>query len=48
MSTRVDLVPRDAHWQLSYPERTIGILNGMLDAMARSFPDVEPSELLGR
>ena len=35
---KVDLVPRDAHWQLSYPERTIGILKDMLDAMARA-PD---------
>ena len=45
---KVDLVPRDAHWQLSYPERTVGILKDMLDAMVRSFPDADPSELLGR
>ena len=44
----MDLVPRDAHWQLSYPERTVGILKDMLDAMVRSFPDADPSELLGR
>ena len=41
-------MPRDAHWQLSYPERTVGILKDMLDAMVRSFPDVGPQELLGR
>ena len=38
----VEFVPRDAHWQLSLPERVIAVLKGTLSAMARTSPGTSP------
>ena len=43
-----DLIPRDAHWQLSLPERSVGILKSMMTSLARSSPTMPSFEFLGR
>ena len=44
----VDIIPRDAHWQNSLPERAIQVMKDMLSSMSRDTPETDPQELLGR
>ena len=44
----VDIIPRDAHWQNSLPERAVQVIRDMLNSMSRDSPQTEPEELLGR